>query len=229
MTVAIRKLSVPRQMQLIYQGQTAVIIAEIVDVDVAGALLDPIYVPVISIYNPAGTIVVTDAVMTKLSTGVYKYEFQTTASNAVGLYTVNVTAVHLDEVARVERVVAFKIVKASTLATFTYFAIKDQNGAVWYWYVASDNTLAVSSTVPSSLGKQAVAIVIAVTPSWLEINNPTPALRYVYPAVTGDATVSATQPTVGSGNVGSPTIVGIAGGSFKIALNVSDGVILSTV
>ena len=216
-------------MQLIAQGQTVTIIAEIVDVDVTATLLDPVNVPVISVYNPAGTALVTDAVMTKLSLGVYKYEYQTTSANAAGIYTVSVTVVHIDEVARLERVVAFKIVRSSTLATFNYVAVKDQNGVVWYWYIASDNTLAVSATVPSSLGKQAAAIVIAITPSWLEINNPTPALRYVYPALTGDATVSSTQPTVGSGNVGSPTFIGIAGGSFKIALNVSDEVILATV
>lgn len=229
MTVAIRKLTVPRQMQLIAQGQTVVIVAEIVDTDVTAVLLDPVNIPVISIYNSVGTAVVTDAVMTKLSTGVYKYEFQTTMSSVVGVYTVNITAVHIDEVARVERVVAFKIVRSSTLATFNYLAIKDQNAVVWYWYIASDNTLAVSSTIPTSLGKQAAAIIIAVTPSWLEINNPTPALRYVYPTLTGDPLAQAAQPAVGTGNVGSPTIVGIAGGSFKIAVNLSDSVILQTV
>lgn len=229
MTVAIRKLTVPRQMQSIPQGQTVVIITEIADVDITSILLDPINIPVISIYNPVGTIIITDAVMTYLSKGVYKYEYQTTTSDALGLYTVNITAVHINEVARVERVFVFKIIKTTTLTTFTYFTIKDQNGVVWYWYIASDNTLTFSATLPSSLGKQAIAIVIATVPSWLEINNPTPALRYVYPSITGEATVSATQPAVGSGNVGSPTVIGIAGGSFKIALNVSDTVILSTV
>ncbi len=229
MTIAIRKLSVPQHLQVIAQGQTVVIFAEIVDDGIVSTLLDPINIPLISIFNPSGTALVTDTAMSYVSLGVYKYEFQTSSLNALGLYTVNVTAVHQSAVARVEGVVAFKIIKTSTLSTFTYFKIKDQNNVVWYWYIASDNTLASSPTIPASLGKQAVEVTIAVTPSWLEINNPTPALRYVYPDLTGVATVSAVQPAVGSGSVGSPTVIGIAGGSFKIALNVSDEVILQTV
>ena len=229
MTLAIRKLIIPREHRFIAQGQSVNIVVEIADVELTSVLVNPTSVPVISVYNPSGTALVTEATMTNISTGKYSYSLQTTTSNPVGDYTATVMAVTGIQVARLERKHVFSIKKATTLITFSYLIIKDQSGVLWYWYIANDNTLAVSNAIPVITGKQALVISLSVVPSWLEINNPTPALRYVYPSLTGDATVSATQPTVGSGNVGSPTFVSAGTGSFKIALNVSDEVILATV
>ena len=229
MTLAIRKLLIPREHRFIAQGQSVNIVVEIADVELTSVLVNPTSVPVISVYDPSGTALVTEATMTNVGTGKYSYTLQTTTSNPVGDYTATVMAVTGTQVARLERKHVFSIKKATTLITFSYLIIKDQDGVLWYWYVANDNTLAVSSVIPVITGKQALAISLSVVPSWLEINNPTPALRYVYPELTGDATVSAVQPSIGSGNVGSPTFVSAGTGSFKIALNVSDEVILQTV
>lgn len=227
--IAIRKMQVSRQHRHIAQGTTVDILVYVSMVGVTDVLYDPMYVPVITIYDPSGTVLVTDAAMTQLSTGLYRYRYPTTTELSLGLYTAVVKAIDDTEIAITEKRQVFKLAVVTTLATFTYLVIKDQDNALWYWYIASDNTLAVSSAIPAIAGKQALAISLPVVPSWLEINNPTPALRYVYPELTGDATVTAVQPAVGSGNVESPTLVGVGTGSFKIALNVSDEVILQTI
>lgn len=234
MTIAIRTLTVPREHRVISQGQTVAILATIADVGLQSVLLTPAYVPLISIFDPDDITLIDEAVMTFLSTGIYVYNFETTQAHDLGLYTATVTAVNLSplnvpEAARLDKVVVFKIIKESDFAAFSYLGIKDQNNVVWYWYIAGDNTLASSSTVPVSIGKLAVPLTLVTVPSWLQISNPTPATRYVYPSLAGEPTVTATQPVVGSGNVGSPTFVGLSGGSFTIALNISDEIILNTV
>lgn len=229
MTAAIRELRVPRQHRLVHQGHTVAIIATIADVALTSQLLSSASIPLISIYNPAGTALVSDAPMTFISTGQYIYNFQTTIAMPLGLYTASVIAVNGEEVALLQKIAVFKIVKASALITFSYLLIQDQTGVLWYWYVAADNTLNSVPAVPVIPGKQPSLIVLATVPHWLQINNPTPAVRYVYPEVTGEVTVTATQPAVGAGVVGSPTFVGVSGSSFVIALNVSDEVILNLV
>lgn len=231
MTVAIHQLAVPRQMRLVHQGQAVVIIVEIIDAHVTAALFDPTHIPTISIYNPLGIQIVSNEVMVQSSLGVYKYVYQTTMLDPLGLYTVSIIAVDLDEVAIIERVVAFKIIRGDGTAfpIFTYFGIKDQDNVVWYWHIASDNTMAFSSNRPSWPGRRAVEIDVVGIPSWLEINNPSLALRYVYPVLSGEFAVTDTQPLNGFGYVGSPTFVSISGGSFTIALNASEEVILTPV
>lgn len=234
MTIAIRNLTVPREHRLISQGQTVAILATIANVGLQSVLLSSAYVPLISIFSPTDVTLVDEQPMTALSTGLYLYNFETTQAHALGVYTATVTAINLNldgepEAARLDKVVVFKIIKASDFTSFTYFAIKDQSNVVWYWYIAGDNTLTSSSGVPSSIGKLAVPLVFATVPSWLQINNPAAAIRYVYPSVAGEPTVTDTQPPVGSGNVGSPTLLAVNGGSFVIALNIIDEIILNTV
>lgn len=227
MTVGISQLAVPRYHRQIPQGQTVLIITEVRDVALTSVLLDPTSVPVISVFDPDDIALATDVPMMQISTGKYSYAFQTTTDHDVGPYTATVTVVNGIEVARVEKSVVFKIIKGSTLVSFTYLAIQDQTNVVWYWFVGSDNTLWSSLTVPVIAGKQAVPWPLAVVPHWLEIDNAGGDLRYVYPSVAGEPTVDAAQPAVGTGMVGSPLLDGVAGGTFMIALNISDEVILA--
>ena len=229
MTIAIRKVIVPREHQRIFGGQSVQAEIEVISGDIAPILTDPTDTPLYSLFNPSGTALLTDVTMTKISTGRYKRVYQTLSNSAVGAYTANFTVTHMGEAARLEKIVIFNILRLTTFAQFTYLRIADQNGVIWYWYISADNTLASSSSIPSILGKQAIEIVLAQVPRWLQLNNPTPAVRYVYPEVNGDPTVSATQPPVGSGNVGSPTFAGVSGGNFVISLNVSDTIIIQTI
>lgn len=228
MTVAISQLAVPRYHRQIPQGQSVFIIAEVRDVALVSTLLDPTSVPVVSIFDPDEVALVTDVPMVQISTGKYGYVFQTTTDHDAGVYTATVTVVNGAEVARVEKVVVFKIIRTTTLVSFTYLAIQDEDNVVWYWFVGSDNTLWTSLTVPIVVGKQAVPWPLAIVPHWLEIDNAAAELRYVYPSVAGEPTVNAVQPAVGTGMVGSPMLAGVAGGIFTISLNISDEIILAT-
>ena len=229
MSITIRKLIVPRHQRIIAQGQSVTLIAEIADVTVTSILTDPANVPLVSIFNPSGTALVTDTSMSRLSLGLFSYTFPTAALHPVGAYTISVTVVHDTSVARLERVTAFVIKKTTTLAAFTYLIMQDQTGVLWYWFIAVDNTLNSLPAIPVVLGKQALSIPLLTVPRWLQINNASAAIRYVYPAIDGTVTVSDTQPAVGSGNLGSPTFAAVNGGNIQLGLNVSDEVIYVTV
>ena len=229
MSIIIRKLIVPRHQRLIPQGQSVTIMAEVADAGLTSVLADPTNVPLLSVFNPSGVALVTDTSMTRVSLGLFSYIFPTTASNPIGVYTINVTVVHNTSVARLERVTAFVVKKTTTLATFTYLVIADQTDVLWYWFIAADNTLNSLPAIPVVLDKQSLSIPLLTVPRWLQINNASAAIRYVYPAIDGTVTVSATQPSVGSGNLGSPTFASVNGGNIQLGLNVSDEVIYVTV
>lgn len=229
MTIAIRSMEVAREHRRVAQGQSITVYTTIADVGLTSVLMNPVYTPLITVYGPDGAILVSDDDMVNVSVGVWSYTYQTTAASTLGLYTVSVKAIDIAQVAITEKRQVFKVVSATTLATFTYFAIKDQSGVVWYWYITNDVVLDSVAVVPSFLGKQAAIIAQDTIPSWLEVDNPTPELRYVYPDVTGEPTVSASQPSVGSGRVDSPTVIAITGGLYIIALNVSDEIILTLI
>src|SRR5947207_5477959 len=115
MTVAIRQLRVPREHRLITQGQSVEIIVDVADVGLTSILLDSSSVPVISLYDPNGNSLASDAAMLQLSKGIYSYTYQTSALNALGIYTATLTVVDSSGVARVDNVAVFKIIKTSTL------------------------------------------------------------------------------------------------------------------
>lgn len=230
MTVAIRKLQVPRHQRLISQGQVVSIIAEIADVGQVSVLIDTAHVPLLSLFDPQNALVLSNGDMVRLSTGLYEYAYQTSALNAVGVYSATIIARDSVTAARLERVVVFKIIDLALtpfpLDTFSYFAIKDQEGNVWYWYIAEDDTVNFSASVPSILEKIAQEVIIDPVPYWLELMNGNDELRYVYPFITGEYAVSATVPSVGSGHVGSPELKSVSGSMFTIALNSIDEVIV---
>lgn len=229
MTIAIRKFIIPRPNRFITQGQTVNIIVQVENADIASELYPTSVIPLLTVNDPLGIALVTEVEMVALQTGIYGYALQTTTANPLGIYIGTVTIIDGDEVARIENISLFKIITVSTLVTFTYLLIQDQSGALWYWYVAADNTLAFSPVVPSITNRQSLAIALSVIPHWLVINNPTPAVRYVYPSLTGEAAVTATQPSVGTGTIGSPVFTGVINTDFMINLNISDEIILDTV
>ena len=47
----------------------------------------------ITIYDPKGVVVVSEGVMVEESTGVYRYHWQTTTSNELGMYKIKAVAV----------------------------------------------------------------------------------------------------------------------------------------
>jgi hypothetical protein len=229
MTIAIRQLTVPRHNRLIFNGQVVNIIATIADVGLTSTLLTAGVAPTISLYGPDDSLLVDNADMEQISTGVYSYPYQTTYLNGLGVYTASVQARYQSYAARLNRIAVFKIIGIGAIQvidTFSYFAIKDQESTTWYWYINEDNTLNFSLSIPERVGKVAVDLDIEPIPYWLEIENPDPTQRYVYPHVSGEFLVSVVEPSVGTGYVGSPVFKGLSPGNFVITLSAADEVLV---
>jgi len=232
MTIAIRKVLVPRFHRKVSQGQSVNIVIELVDAGYSSPLFDPSSIPIIYIYDPLENLVVDAGTMIKVDVGRYSYRFQTDINSVVGIYKCTFNAVNGSDLAIIEKISTFEIILATSLSTlsFSYLAIKDQNNVVWYWYIDIDNTLnAPNPSIPTSLGKVPISVTPIVVPNWLELENPTPEVRYVYPDLDGTVLVSSSEPAVGSGHIGSPTFTSIGGQGFQIDVNISDEVILVTV
>jgi len=222
---------IDRNNKIVSAGQTVLVGIEVKKNDfVTGRqLLDPTEVPTATIYNPSGTALVTDQVMTKQDTGVYAYSHLTVPGQTLGMHTGSFNVVHNDVSAILGRVGLFVLERTSTFATFSYLAIQDQSNVVWYWYLDVIPALTSVVAIPSDSLKLAVDVTPTVTPHWLQIDNTSAATRYVYPDVMGDALVVTSAPAVGTGKVGSPTFVALDGSSYTLGVNLSDEVIIVSV
>lgn len=115
--------------------------------------------------------------------------------------------------------------RAEVVTYFTYFAIKDQNAVVWYWWVTMSGDLEWSTTVPSVPIRTAADLALSPTPSWLVLTDPAAATRYVYPAVdTGEPRVETSAPSVGSGYAGSPTVRGLNRQNYTLSVSLAQEV-----
>jgi uncharacterized protein YfaS (alpha-2-macroglobulin family) len=70
--------------EAIYPGDTVVINIEVYTL--AGVLYDPTIV-VVTIYDPSGTELVTEAAVVNDSVGLYHYDYNVPADGAIGIYT----------------------------------------------------------------------------------------------------------------------------------------------
>jgi hypothetical protein len=100
--------------------------------------------------------------------------------------------------------------------SFTYFAIRDQSGEVWFWWVAADRTQHWDTEPPTSIIRHPIDLDLDPIPYWLEVQATSGATYYIYPTLLGEPTAEPTAPPVGPGRVGSPTLRGIAPGNWKI-------------
>jgi hypothetical protein len=90
---------------------------------------------------------------------------------------------------------------------FDYFAIKDQNGVTWYWWILASGDIAWGLSVATLSYAQPREVVLSPTPYWLVLVDTTAVTRYVYPDVdTGEILVADSPPSVGTGYTGSPTL-----------------------
>jgi hypothetical protein len=211
MTVAIRALTVPRMHRRVYQGQSVNIMATIEDAGVTTPLLDIPDPPTIHVFNPSDVKIVDSKVMTRIATAIFMQTVQT-ANQPLGVYTASVIAHYGADIAVVEKEVVFKIVRtvlSTELPVFNVLAIKDQSGAIWYWWIAADDTIDWDDQQPVIPGYQGVDISTVFIPFWLQGLNPDAVLRYLYPSLDGAPTVSATQPAVGTGLTTIPSFVGL--------------------
>ncbi len=220
-----------RESKAVSVGQTVTIGVEIKDSGTPGllTLLDPTEIPTVTIFNPAGTAIVTDGVMSSISTGKYAYYHQTLPADAVGQYTATFNAINVNEAARLEKVGIFTVLSTGAFSTFTFFRIKDQTAQVFYWWVDLADTLDNSLTSPTHVSKLPVDADSSFVPEFIQVVATGGATRFVFPDITGAPTVASSAPGAGAGRVGSPTLIGISGNSWLIGVNAIDEVILNAV
>jgi hypothetical protein len=103
--------------------------------------------------------------------------------------------------------------------SFQYFAIKDQAGETWYWWINHSGGLAWTSAPPGTPTRSAQDLNLTPIPYWIQLTDPAAATRFVYPNLLGAPVVQTTAPAVGTGMVGSPVVNGLALGNWRLAVN----------
>ena len=108
---------------------------------------------------------------------------------------------------------------------FDYFAIRDQTGVVWYWWINRAGELDWSRTPPSIVTRHAEDLALSPIPSWLEVLNPAGQTRYIFSqSVTGSPDVRTTRPPQGIGYVGSPAMRGQGTGVYYLDVPITQEV-----
>ncbi len=93
---------------------------------------------------------------------------------------------------------------------YDYFAIKDQSGVTWYWWVTKSGDIEWGLSPTTYPHRNSRLITLSPIPSWLALVDGTAVTRYVYPqTLTGEILVESSAPSVGTGYVGSPTVQGM--------------------
>lgn len=221
MTLAVRQVQVPREHRRVPTGQAVRMTIQLVDHVTASPLVTAEESPMLSLFNPSGTLLLNDVSMDTVSPGVYSYTYQTTAASPVGLYTANFTALYGGYYARVERIHVFTVVVGSDFADLSYLLIKDQTGVIWYWWLLADGSIETQLVPPAYAIKENIAL-NSIIPYWLVIVSDTAATRYVYPDVAGDILVSDTAPAVGPGTSTTYTFVSYGGKSYLLKVDAAD-------
>jgi len=228
---AITSVPMPRESKNISLGQTVAIGATIKDIGIPGikTLLNTTEVPTVSIFNPSGIAIVTDGVMSNISTGIYAFYHQTDTGDPLGQYTGTFNAVNLTEAARLEKVGIFTLISVGAFSSFSFFRIKDQTAQVFFWWIDLADTLANASAQPTHPSKLPVDVDTTFVPEFIQVVATGGATRFVFPDITGVPTVSSSAPGGGAGRIGSPTFTSISSNKFVIGVNAIDEVILNAV
>lgn len=93
---------------------------------------------------------------------------------------------------------------------YDYFAIRDQAGVTWYWWVTKSGDIEWGLSPGTYPHRNARLVTLSPIPSWLVLVDGTAVTRYVYPqTLTGEILVESSAPSVGTGYVGSPTVQGM--------------------
>lgn len=216
MAVTFRKIMVPHQHEKVFSGQSVTIMAEVMEAGFIDRLITPTSPPRVSVYDPLGVMRVNDGEMIYFSNGHYRLNYLTPA--IAGVYTGSFSAENVGEVARIDRVALFKVIKLSDFADISYLVIADQTGQLWYLWIDVAKQLVMSPTIPTFLTKDAISLLVSPI-YWLQMFNADSDLVYLLPDTAGQLFAQATQPAIGSGVIGSQTWIGFDGRNYVLELD----------
>jgi hypothetical protein len=100
---------------------------------------------------------------------------------------------------------------------YDYFAIKDQAGVTWYWWITKSADIEWGLSPLTYVHRNPREVVLSPIPSWLALVDATAVTRYVYPkTLTGEILVASSAPAVGTGYTGSPLVQSMNLGFYTI-------------
>jgi hypothetical protein len=206
---------------LTFQGQTAHIGLEVRRSGVfqTRTLMQVTEIPTMTLYHPDNSLAVDEAPMVEMTTGRYAYAYQTQHDDPLGLWTARLTARTLHGTARLDRVGVFLLVR-SLFPFYTVFAIKDQTGVLWYWYIDMANTPTSVPYVPTATNRLPQILNIDEVPGWVKITSTEGETRYLYPDVAGQFTIDFIPPPIGPEWPESPLFTAQTGERFTLACDV---------
>lgn len=235
MTVAFRRVILPRYHDKLFTGASVTILAELINTEIIDTLLDPTTPPVLSIFDPLGVQKTVALPMTRVSLGLYKSTYRTPFTSPLGVYTGNLSAEYNDDVAHLERISLFKTIRLSggtdvtpppvDLNDVSYLIMRDQTGFAWYYHITVVPEIMHGPAIPVFSLKNSVALNI-IPAYWIVMVNSVGLTRYVYPDITGSLLASATQPPVGTGIDNPPMWIGEAGLNYVLSLNIMDDILI---
>ena len=88
-----------------------------------------------------------------------------------------------------------------TLTTsYDYFALKDQNGVIWYLWIDVAQSMGIGDTAPGDInGLDPNDLTPATIPYWLKIlADDTGVNMYLYPSIIGTIIIDTVQPAIGT-------------------------------
>lgn len=237
MTIAFRRIILPRHHDKLCTGASATILAEVINTEVIDTLLDPTTPPVVSFFDPLGVQKTVDSVMIRVSLGLFKATYRTPFSSPLGVYTGNISAEYNEDVAHLERISLFKTIRLSggddgvvipppiDLNDVSYLIMRDQTGFAWYYWITVVPEIMHGPAIPVFSLKNSVALNV-IPAYWIVMTNSAALTRYVYPDVTGSLLASATQPPIGTGIANPPLWIGEAGLNYVLSLNIMDDILI---
>jgi hypothetical protein len=97
--------------------------------------------------------------------------------------------------------------RAIYIPSYDYFAIKDQAGVIWDWWITASGDIAWGLAPATYVHRNPREVVLSPIPSWLVLVDGMAVTRYVYPkTLTGELLVMPSAPAVGVGYTGSPRV-----------------------
>jgi hypothetical protein len=107
-----------------------------------------------------------------------------------------------------------------TLLMLDYYQIRDQAGTIWYWWVSGTSLQLVRDTAPPVVAHTTLRdISVDPIPYWIQLVDVQDTTWYVLPTALGQVLVQATQPVVGTGDVGSPVWMAQDGRLYNMSVN----------
>lgn len=188
-------------------------------------LLNVSELPQVMLFNPLGITIIEEGVMTQISTGRYAYTYKTKHTDELGLWTAQFTSRYTNT-AHILNNVGIFLLRESIALTFTYFAMKDSDGVVWFVWIDTALQVNVTRELPDVLR---IPELINVDPVvWLRVNaaDPTMIHRWLWVDVAGQLNGDFFEPVTVPGWNDEVILGSTAGIPCRLAIDIAEQIVV---